>query len=129
MKLTYRGTAYETNTPVVGLNNSNLSDAELKYRGNSYATNQPVLAQHVETAAPLTETVSVPVAAAFNDRARLLMMNHHRQVKRRQQAMLTRVATSIGMDAMEATGYWGHIQGKVQPSFWNTYDRSRSASS
>ncbi|MEO1144029.1 MAG: DUF4278 domain-containing protein [Cyanobacteria bacterium J06638_22] len=129
MKLNYRGTAYEANTPVVGLNNSNLADAELKYRGNSYVTNQPVAAQQVEAATPLTETVSAPVAATFNDRARLLMMSHHRQVKHRQQVMLARVATSIGLDATEAAGYWGHIQGKVQPSFWNTYDRSRSASS
>ena len=130
MKLNYRGTAYENNMPVVGLNNSNLADAELKYRGNTYVTNQPVATQPVDmSAAPLTETVSAPVAATFNDRARLLMMNRHRQVKHRQQTMLTRVATSIGLDATESAGYWGHIQGKVQPSFWNTYDRSRSASS
>lgn len=130
MKLHYRGNAYESNSPVVGLNNSNLADAELKYRGNTYVTNQPVASERIEmVTVPLTETVSVPVAASFNNRARFLMMNHHRQVKRRQQAMLTRVATSIGLDASESTGYWGHIQGKVQPSFWNTYDRSHSASS
>jgi len=130
MKLQYRGTAYENNSPVVGLSNSNLADAALKYRGNVYLTNQPVAATTVETiAAPLAETVSAPAAASFNNRARLLMMNHHRQVKRRQQAMLTRVATSIGLDANETAGYWGHIQGKVQPGFWNTYDRSGSASS
>lgn len=130
MKLQYRGTNYETNSPVVALNNSNLADAELKYRGNNYVTNQPVATQATPaTVAPLTETVSAPTAVAFNNRARFLMMNHHRQVKRRQQAMLTRVATSIGLDATESTGYWGHIQGKVQPSFWTTYDRSGAASS
>jgi len=131
MQLNYRGINYESNSPVVGLRNSNLADATLKYRGNTYDTNLPVEAEpKVEIIAyPLTETVSAPAATTANDRARTLMMNHHRQVKQRQQVMLSRLATSIGLNADETTQYWNHIQGKVHPSFWATYDRSHAASS
>jgi hypothetical protein len=34
-----------------------------------------------------------------------------------------------GMTAEDAGRYWNHIQGKVHPSFWATYDRSHAASS
>jgi len=34
----------------------------------------------------------------------------------------------VGLDA-DVTQYWNHIQGKVHPSFWSTYDRSGAASS
>lgn len=124
-QLNYRGIQYEANSPVVNLCNSNPADATLKYRGISYTTNLPVDAA---TEAPI-EAVSVPVAAVFTDRARVLMMNHHRQVKQRQQVMLTRLANSIGLDTNQSNQYWNHIQGKVHPSFWATYDRSHVASS
>jgi hypothetical protein len=47
------------------------------------------------------------------NQARSLMMRHHQMVKNRQQSMLNRTATEVGM---EDTHYWGHIQGKAQPS-------------
>jgi len=46
------------------------------------------------------------------NQARSLMMRHHHMVKNRQQSMLNRTATEVGM---EDTHYWGHIQGKPQP--------------
>lgn len=148
MQLNYRGINYETNSPVVQMNNSNPADTTLKYRGNTYGTNLPVIAEaEVEAAEatlqyrgnalnavlPVIDQSGVvgtaPVAAVPGDRARALMMNRHRQVKQRQQVMLTRLATSIGLNANEAAQYWNHIQGKVHPSFWATYGRSHVANS
>jgi len=63
---------------------------------------------------------------AAEQQARALMMRHHRFVKKRQQAMLGRTASEIGMDA---TRYWNHIQGKPHPTFRKSYDRSSVASS
>jgi len=60
--------------------------------------------------------------------ARALMMRHHRMIKNRQQSMLGRAASEIGMD-VDSAKYWGHIQGKPHPSFRDSYDRSNSASS
>lgn len=148
MQLNYRGINYETNSPVVPLSNSNPADATLKYRGNNYGTNLPVIAQAEVDAAEATLQYrgnalnaalpvigqaglveAAPVTTVSGDRARALMMNHHRQVKQRQQVMLSRLATSIGLDVNETAKYWNHIQGKVHPSFWATYDRSRVANS
>lgn len=55
--------------------------------------------------------------------ARALMMRHHKIIKNRQQSMLGRVASEIGMD-VDSAQYWGHIQGKPNPSFRDSYDRS-----
>ena len=55
--------------------------------------------------------------------ARALMMRHHQMIKNRQQSMLGRAASEIGLDA-DGTEYWGSIQGKPHPSFRKTYDRS-----
>ncbi|MEO6863057.1 MAG: hypothetical protein ABI180_16215 [Microcoleus sp.] len=60
------------------------------------------------------------------NQARSLMMRHHQMVKNRQQSMLNRTATEVGM---EDTHYWGHIQGKAQPSLKDSYDRSNASMS
>jgi len=54
------------------------------------------------------------------------MMRHHHLVKNRQQSMLNRSATEVGM---EDPNYWGHIQGKPQPSLQASYDRSNATMS
>ncbi|GBF78782.1 hypothetical protein [Aphanothece sacrum] len=54
--------------------------------------------------------------------ARALMMRHHQIIKNRQQSMLERAASEIGVD-IEAD-YWTTIQGKPQSSFRASYDRS-----
>jgi len=56
--------------------------------------------------------------------ARALMMRHHKMIKNRQQSMLGRTASEIGMD-INGSEYWGNIQGKPYPSFRPTYDRSK----
>lgn len=60
--------------------------------------------------------------------ARRLMMLHRDRAKNRQQSLLTRAASEVGLEARRVT-YWGHIQGKLQPTFRNDYDRSTAAMS
>jgi hypothetical protein len=62
----------------------------------------------------------------MQDRARALMMRHHHTIKNRQQSMLSRSAEEVGVDP---TDYWSNIQGKPNPSFRESYDRSHSTMS
>jgi hypothetical protein len=61
-----------------------------------------------------------------NDQARALMNRHHHMIKRRQQSMLGRASSELGMPA-EAASHWTHIQGKPSSHARMDYDRSRSA--
>ncbi|MGB3512397.1 MAG: hypothetical protein WBA93_24795 [Microcoleaceae cyanobacterium] len=63
---------------------------------------------------------------SVENQARTLMTHHHNLVKNRQQSMLSRVATEVGV---EADDYWGNIQGKPHSSFRRSYDRSRASMS
>lgn len=138
MKLTYRGVQYNYNPPTVDTNETaevgkfrgvdirfrgikkapvQQPSLDLVYRGVAHRTNEPQIQS--------TPTATKPGA---EDRARTMMMGHHRAVKKRQQAMLGRLAVEVGLPA-DAVNYWNHIQGKVHPSFWTTYDRSRAATS
>jgi len=153
MKLTYRGVSYDYNPPVVDVEDTNdmgkyrgvdirfrstkkapvhQPTLDLVYRGAAYRVGQSTEQAAVAPAqVPVSTTVQatpVPFVSKAEDRARLAMMNHHRSVKRRQQSMLGRLAAEIGLPA-DASQYWNHIQGKVHPSFWATYDRSRAAAS
>lgn len=56
-------------------------------------------------------------------RARRLMSMHRDRAKNRQQSLLSRSAAKAGLNARDLH-YWGHIQGKLQPSFRTDYDRS-----
>ncbi|MCS7032030.1 MAG: hypothetical protein NZL92_10945 [Gloeomargarita sp. SKYG116] len=58
-------------------------------------------------------------------RARLLMMQRTAQIRNRQQSLLGRTAAEAGVHQLP--GYFGHIQGKVQPTFRIDYDHSPSA--
>ncbi|MGB3516819.1 MAG: hypothetical protein WBA43_10195, partial [Elainellaceae cyanobacterium] len=101
-----------------------------------YTSTQPVMdaaiAPEVEATpvAQVMAAVAEPVKAAVldvQDRARALMMGHHRTIKQRQQAMLTRLDAEVGVPVTEAAKYWNHVQGKVHPSFRASYDRSGAA--
>lgn len=59
------------------------------------------------------------------EQARALMMRHHQLIKNRQQAMLGRAAAEYGLSVDE--DYWTHTQGKPDPAFRATYDRSNAA--
>ncbi len=121
----YRGCDWRfrhlTKAPVLSTN------LNLMYRGVAYQT------QPAPEAAPVHVGVSDAViapepAVSVDQMARLMMMNHHRWIKNRQQSMLGRGTKEIGLEAADAS-YWTPIQGKVQPSFWASYDRSRVAMS
>ena len=94
---------------------------DLVYRGVAYRS-----AANGATDNP--ERVFAPGSSAVttDNRARMMLMNRHRLVKRRQQSMLSRLAGEVGLPA-DAARYWNHIQGKIHPSFWSTYDRSSAS--
>lgn len=157
MKLTYRGVSYDYNPPTVEFSYSNTvgkyrgldvrfrnpkkapvmqPTLDLLYRGVAYQTNpSTTVVNHTEEravasvgAAVAADSKLVPaMVASTDDRARSLMMGHHRLIKQRQQVMLSRLATEVGLTAADASHYWNHIQGKVHPGFSATYDRSHVA--
>ncbi len=59
------------------------------------------------------------------EQARMLMQRHHHMVKNRQQSLLSRVNSEIGMPG--EIDYKGHIQGKPSSDARRSYDRSGSA--
>jgi hypothetical protein len=147
MKLTYRGISYDYNPPQVETSNS---DTVGKYRGLDVRFRNPVktpvlqptldliyrgvsyTAKPQEQEAPVISgnvDVSPAQAVALNleDKARSLMMGHNRWIKRRQQAMLSRLGTEVGLATVDSADYWNRIQGKVHPTFRKSYDRSGAA--
>ncbi|MBE7383637.1 MAG: hypothetical protein F6J95_019735 [Leptolyngbya sp. SIO1E4] len=61
-----------------------------------------------------------------SEQARALLNRHHHRIKQRQQSMLGRVNSEVGMPA-EAASHWSHIQGKPSARAQRSYDRSQSA--
>lgn len=59
------------------------------------------------------------------NQARALMMRHHHNIRNRQQSLLNRAAAEIGVD-IDNSEYRGKIQGKPNPTFRATYDRSNA---
>ncbi|WP_088890125.1 DUF4278 domain-containing protein [Leptolyngbya ohadii] len=139
MKLNYRGVSYEYNAPKVEYGDptqvGKYRGLDIRFRNIKKApVLQPTLdliyrgVAHTANPAPATETQTEKVPAlSVQDRARVLMMDRHRSVKRRQQAMLARSDERVGLDASQASTFWNHIQGKVHPSFGENYDRSHAA--
>lgn len=142
MKLSYRGVEYDYTPPAVDMQTSEdrgsyrgvdirfrtvqkspvqQPSLDLVYRGVAYSTGVAAAPAPVAQPAPVAEGSSI------ENRARAALMRHHQQVKCRQQALLSRAATEAGLPELD--GYWTRIQGKVQPGFWATYDRSGAATS
>lgn len=61
-----------------------------------------------------------------SEQARALMNRQHHQIKQRQQSMLGRANSEVGMPA-EAVSHWSHIQGKPSATAQSSYSRSGSA--
>ncbi|MEY2977175.1 MAG: DUF4278 domain-containing protein [Prochlorotrichaceae cyanobacterium] len=144
MQLNYRGVAYEYVPPAIEMKEGNLAgryrgldwkfcnpaktyvqqpNLDLVYRGVAYQT------QEQQRAVEATPTPVASPALQLVDRSRQLLIKHQRAIKTRQQAMLTRLASQVGLPNKDASAYWGRIQGKVHPSFRGTYDRSAAAMS
>jgi hypothetical protein len=66
---------------------------------------------------------------SIQDRARSLMMQHHTQVTRREEDMLSRLYAEIGHPTDVAAHHAARIQGKIYSSFWTSYDRSHASMS
>lgn len=149
MKLTYRGVSYDYNPPKVEYGDRAQvgkyrgvdirfrnpkkplvlqPTLDLVYRGAAYTINP------VNSSADATEiSPAVPAAApampSVQEQARWLMMGHHKNVKRRQQAMLSRLDARVGLPTTEASHFWNHVRGEAHPSFNADYDRSQAAMS
>ena len=131
----YRGLEWRFRNPkTVPVLQSNL---DLVYRGVPYRQGQAVAApvpaaadrpMVAEMPAATPEPVATPSMAMpkVKDLARSLMMAHHTWIKRREQSLLSRAAAEVGLEA-DAGQYWRPIQGKINPGFRNTYDRSHAA--
>ena len=147
MKLSYRGAAYEYQPPTVTMVENQvggkfrgldwrfrnlkeppvqLPTLDLSYRGVTYQTGQ--VAKHLAMVeATMPSIADQPKAAlSVQDRARSMMMSHHRWVKVRQHTLLSRSAAEIGVTASQ-NSHWEGIQGKVHPEFGDDYDRSNVA--
>lgn len=145
MKLTYRGTSYEYTPPEVSFENSEIvgtgkyrgldwrfrnpkkamvmpATLDLRYRGVAYRPGEA--AQEAPVAEPVA--APVPALATTSDRSRALMMRQQRQIKNRQQALLSRSANEVGLSE-NISNYWNRIQGKVHPTFRAMYGRSAAA--
>jgi len=152
MKINYRGVSYEYNPPQVEYGDLTQSGKyrgvdvrfrnpkktpvlqptlDLIYRGVAYTANEVEVPAEVASVATVADRTEAPAtetsALSVQNRARVLMMNHHRKVKQRQQAMLSRSDARVGLPTAEASRFWNHIQGKVHPSFGESYDRSAAS--
>jgi hypothetical protein len=145
MKLCYRGVSYEYTPPtlkitlgeVVGkyrgldVRSRNLATMpmeqpsfELQYRGVPYKTGSQVVAAQPAVVAT-SEPITLP-GLRTTEKARSLMVKQSRGIKKRQQAMLSRLAGEVGLGSNVAD-YWNRIQGKIHPTFRISYDRSHVA--
>jgi hypothetical protein len=146
MELTYRGVDFQPNPvnevspgqiggkyrgldwrfrnmakPVVGKTN-----LDLLYRGILYQTQPIRRAEEVteEVVAPAAVTMTTPEPlSSVEALARVMMLGHQHALKIRQQAMLERAAEEVGLNA-DIASHWDRIQGKVHPSFRESYERS-----
>ncbi|MGE5660099.1 MAG: DUF4278 domain-containing protein [Actinomycetota bacterium] len=122
MKLTYRGVTYEYNPPQVETVEGGVTGkyrgldwrfrnlkkppvlqptVNLKYRGVTY--------NHRPTSPTASEAASVQpnwmVAQSVAEQARSLMLNRDRSLKKRQQSMLSRLASEVGLEVNPSIHY------------------------
>ncbi|NJK63560.1 MAG: DUF4278 domain-containing protein [Synechococcaceae cyanobacterium SM2_3_1] len=102
------------------------TNLDLLYRGTLHQTQSTLKTQTVTeegvTPAPVTLTTPDPLTSV-ESLARVMMLGHQHALKIRQQAMLERAAEEVGLKA-DIGSHWDRIQGKVHPSFRESYDRS-----
>jgi hypothetical protein len=80
--------------------------------------------QDISQDLPATVQVSNPVIAL----SRNLFTRRHQQMRRREQGMMMRLASEIGLSNGTAGHYESHIQGKIPHSF-SGYGRSAATMS
>lgn len=121
--------------------------AELMWRGTPYRTgslapvaaaSEPIAATAVApapVAGPVAPVATATTAAAGPEPtdkiatlARDLFVRHHQRIRKRERAMMVRLAAEVGLPFDAARGYESQIQGKV-PHDFSGYDRSHAAMS
>lgn len=60
---------------------------------------------------------------SIQTKARSLMCRHHQMIKNREQSMLMRLISELGLD-INIARYHSHIQGKTPNNFSRVYDRA-----
>jgi len=94
----------------------------------SLETSLPLSPEAVEPANPPVSPESPCANLDVTEKARCLLVQHHQDVKKRDQSLLTRLADDVGMDLAEAGHFSNHIQGKMAAGS-SGYDRSHAAMS
>lgn len=69
--------------------------------------------QDIDPVRPATAKVSNPVTALSRD----LFTRRHQQMRRREQGMMMRLASEIGLSNGREGPYESHIQGKIPHNF------------
>ncbi len=95
---------------------------KLSYRDISH---QPALPAQT----PVVELLAPVKPLCIEERVRRLIMNHHRQVRQREQSMLVRMDAEVGLPIEAALHYRNHIQGDIPFHEWMDYERSHVAMS
>ncbi len=103
------------------------TNLDLLYRGTLYQTQPTRRAKAAVAPTAVTLTTPDPLSSV-ESLARVMMLGHQHALKIRQQAMLERAAEEVGLKA-DIASHWDRIQGKVHPSFRESYDRSPAAMS
>lgn len=150
MKLSYRGVAYDYTPPKVVYGPSYAAGKyrgtpitfptlketpvaqpsyNLKYRGVSYLTSNTSPTSAVEKMPVVPAGTKADPRMSLLERSRALIAGHRQLIRRREQAMLTRLDQEVGLSAKDAANFEGHIQGKVCHNFRKVYDRSPAAMS
>lgn len=120
VNLRYRGATYELSPEAVSTAEpAPAANAVLTYRGVTYQV------QSAKSTAPVAQ----PTPVSLDDLTRTLNIQHHRQIKQREQTMLSRLAAGTGIPMTRSGLFWNHIQGDAHPSFRTLYDRSHAAMS
>ena len=65
---------------------------------------------------------------SIQQQARALMSRHHQMIRNREQSMLLRTGSALGLDE-SVTRYHSHVQGQTPSGFGAAYDRSHAAAS
>lgn len=137
--LKYRGVAYTTgaaNMPEAGIE-STLPPVTAASETPAFATTKAVThAEPVETISTISApagqfSLPEPLSASspIDEEMRLLAIKHHQNVRRREQSILARFETQVGLTVQDAIHFWNHIQGKPHSDAWTVYDRSQAAMS
>ncbi len=114
MKLTYRGTEYEYNPPEVATATGEVAG---KYRGQDWRfcnrKKPPVLQPSYNLTYRGVKYCNNPVQTVngteaqltIAEKSRILMLNHERSEIKREQSMLNRLASEVGLNLNDTASY------------------------